>query len=165
MNISATSAACPNPLQYAALDSTTSPVTQTAEVAVKSAVTNGAASRPAVAAGSISSPVPTAMSSANPPASESSALEAAGSVMRRRRRGARMRAGAVSRSRGRLTTRSPGRARQPFGLIAPPPMPCACGVLACAGMTKGGTGEASKRLGRDKSLGGSRSSSAKRREC
>jgi hypothetical protein len=57
--ISSRMTACPNPLQYVGVSTVTNPVTHTALVAVKSAVTSGAPSGPIRDTGSISSSVPT----------------------------------------------------------------------------------------------------------
>jgi hypothetical protein len=58
--------ACPNPDQYVGVSTTVNPVTQTAEVAVNSAVRKGAeAPLPAREIGSHSSSVPIAIASAN----------------------------------------------------------------------------------------------------
>ena len=108
-NMSTASTPWPNPLQYSALDTTTNPVTQTAEVAVKSAVTKGAPPEPVLANGSINSTAPAPIRTAKPRVSESRADDEAGSVIRRRSLRRCRRTGAVSRCRGLLTTRSPGR--------------------------------------------------------
>ena len=58
--------ACPNQDQYSAVSCTTSPVTQVADVAVNSASRKVAPPEPLVDTGSISSAVPTAISSRKP---------------------------------------------------------------------------------------------------
>ena len=58
--------ACPNPDQYVPVSTVARPVTQTAEVAVNSASSNGALSPVALDQGNISRPVPTAIAPAKP---------------------------------------------------------------------------------------------------
>src|SRR5262249_32819603 len=71
----------PNGDQYVPVSTEASPVTQTADVLVKSASTNGAPSRACDANGSISSAVPTAITDAN-----EYAIRRSGCCARRRRR-------------------------------------------------------------------------------
>jgi hypothetical protein len=56
----------PNVLQYPGVSTTMSPVTQTADVEVKTAVRKSVPPGPSVATGSISSAPPTRMATANP---------------------------------------------------------------------------------------------------
>ena len=56
----------PNGVQYVAVSTTVSPVTQTADVAVKAAIRNGVPPGPGVEIGIMSSTVPTRMAPANP---------------------------------------------------------------------------------------------------
>ena len=109
MNISAARTACPNPLQYSPLGTTTNPVTQTADVAVNSALTKDAPPASTLANGVINKAVPRMMRVAKPIVSDRNADVEAGRFSLRRGSWTRMRTGAVSRCRGRLTTRSPGR--------------------------------------------------------
>jgi hypothetical protein len=60
--------ACPKSVQYVALSTITNPVTQAAEVAVNSAVSNGVAPGWVLAIGNQRRTVPPPMRMANPPA-------------------------------------------------------------------------------------------------
>ncbi len=100
----------PNGDQYVPVSTTARPVTQTHEVAVKSAVRNGALLSPALANGSTSSAVPIAITVANEYAMSRSGCCAP----RRRLRASSGRRGAAM-STARECSRAPGRGSRYFG--------------------------------------------------